>query len=61
MMNNEFYLLKGEDLIDFVKRNERKSIEYNFLKEKGFLIKESYMPRLKYLDAIDEAYFKGVL
>ena len=33
-MNNEFYLFKGEDLIDFIDNNERKSIEYNYIKEK---------------------------
>lgn len=57
-MNNEFYLLKGEDLINFIDKNERKSIEYKYLKEIGINIKESYLPRLKYLDAVDEAYFR---
>ena len=56
-MNNEFYLFKGEDLIDFIDNNERKSIEYNYIKEKGYKISESYTPRLKYLDAVDKAYF----
>ncbi len=57
-MNNEFFLLKGEDLIDYINNNERKSIEFKYLEEKGYKIKESYTPRLKYLDAVDEAYFK---
>ncbi len=56
-INNEFYLLKGETIIDFINNNNRKSIEYKYLKENGYLIKESYTPRLKYLDAVDEAYF----
>ena len=56
-INNEFYLLKGETLIDFIKNSERKSIEYEYIKNNGFAIKESYTPRLKYLDAVDEAYF----
>ena len=56
-INNEFYLLKGEDLIDFIKNNDRKSIEYTYIKENGYKINESYTPRLKYLDAVDEAYF----
>jgi len=56
-INNEFYLLKGETLIDFIKNSNRKSIEYEFIKNNGYLIKESYTPRLKYLDAVDEAYF----
>ena len=56
-MNNEFYLLKGEDLIDFIDHGNRKSIEYNYIKEKGYKISESYTPRLKYLDMVDKAYF----
>ncbi|MBR2138535.1 MAG: Holliday junction resolvase RecU [Bacilli bacterium] len=58
MMNDKFFLLKGETLINFIKENTRKSIEYEYLKEYGYEIKESYLPRLKYLDAVDEAYFK---
>ena len=57
-MNNEFYLLKGEDIIDFISASDRKSIEFEYIKSKGYKIKESYTPRLKYLDAVDEAYFK---
>ena len=56
-INNEFYLLKGETIIDFIKNNDRKSIEYTYLKEHGYKINESYTPRLKYLDTVDEAYF----
>ena len=56
-INNEFYLLKGETLIDFIKNSNRKSIEYEFIKNNGYLIKESYTPRLIYIDAVDEAYF----
>jgi len=58
MMNDKFHLLKGETLIDFINRNERKSIDYEYLKNNSYEIKESYLPRLKYLDAVDEAYFK---
>ncbi len=56
-INNEFYLLKGETILDFIKNNDRKSIEYTYIKEHGYKINESYTPRLKYLDAVDEAYF----
>ena len=56
-MNNEFYLLKGEDIVNFVEKNERKSIEYKYIQEHGIKIDESYTPRLKYLDAVDKAYF----
>ena len=29
----------------------------SIIKEKGYKISESYTPRLKYLDAVDKAYF----
>ena len=59
MINNEFYLIKGEDLIKYINTMDNKSITYSFIKENGYLIKESYLPRIKYLDTVDEAYFKG--
>ena len=58
MMNDKFYLLKGEDLIDYINSNERKSIEYDYIVKNAYIIKESYIPRLKYLDTVDIAYFK---
>ena len=57
-MNNEFYLLPGDKLINFIDNNDRKSIKYETLKELSISIKESFTPRLKYLDAVDEIYFK---
>lgn len=56
-INNEFYLLKGETLLEFIKNNDRKSISYEYLKDNCYKINESYTPRLKYLDAVDKAYF----
>ena len=56
-MNNEFYLLKGEHIISFIENNTRKSIDFEYIKNNGYKILESYTPRLKYLDAVDEAYF----
>ena len=57
-MNNNFFLLKGEDIIEFINNTDRKSIDYKYIETKGYKINESYTPRLKYLDAVDEAYFK---
>lgn len=56
---DEFYLLKFEDLYPYwlKKETERKSIPYKDIKEKGKLIKVSYLPRLCYLDVLDEIYF----
>lgn len=57
-MNNKFYLLKGDSLISFIDNNNRKSIPYEYIEEKGYIIKEGYMPRIDYIKAIDEAYLK---
>ena len=57
-MNNQNYLLKGEDLIKFIDENTRKSIPYEYLKEKGIVIKESYNPALDYLKIVDEVYLE---
>lgn len=57
-MNNKFYLLKGDSLISFIDNNNRKSIPYDYIEEKGYIIKEGYMPRIDYIKAIDEAYLK---
>lgn len=58
-MNNKFYLLKGNDLVEFIDNEERKSLPYEYIEKKGYLIKEGYMPRLDYIKTIDEAYLKG--
>jgi len=58
MMNDEFFLLKGEDIIEFINTKERKSIDFEYLKDKGYKISESYLPRLKYLDVVDKVYFE---
>lgn len=54
---NEVYLLDGTYVIDFYENGNRKSIPYSIIKEKGILIKQGYMPRLYYLDAVDLQYF----
>lgn len=56
---NETYLIKGEDFIEFVNANTRKSIPYSYFKEKCFLIKENYLPRLDYIKIVQSLYFGG--
>ena len=58
-MNNEFYILDGKDLLNFIGNNERKSIPYDFIKNNCYKIKEKYIPRLDYLEVVKEIYFKG--
>ncbi len=51
---NETYLLLTEDLLAFINDNNRKSIPLTYFKEKGYLIKDNYNPRLDYLKIIDQ-------
>ena len=55
---NEVYLLDASYVIDFYEHGERKSIPYEVIKANGVLIKQGFAPRLNYLDAIIEKYFK---
>ena len=58
-MNNNYYLFKGSDLIDFINSNKRKSIPYSVIEELGVILKVNYNIGLDYLKGIDKAY-KGV-
>lgn len=58
-IRNEYYLLKGEDLLEFISTNSRKSIPYNYFQEKCYKIEERLRPTLDYLSVVDEVYFKG--
>ena len=55
---NEVYLLDASYVINFYEHGERKSIPYEVIKENGILIKQGFNPRLYYIDAIEEKYFK---
>ena len=50
---NETYILMGNDLLDFLNNNTRKSIPYSYIKEKGYIIELKYIPRLDYLKVLD--------
>ena len=58
-MNNYNYLLCGEDYINYIDSNVRKSISYDYIKEKAHIIKETYQPQLDYLKIVDKVYFEG--
>ena len=51
---NLTYLLRTEDFIDYLNNNDRKSIELDYFKEKGYLIKDGYNPRVDYLKIVDQ-------
>ena len=55
---NEVYLLDSSFVIHFYENEERKSIPYEVFKKEGVLIKQGYHPRLHYIDAVEEKYFK---
>lgn len=58
-MNGLYYILCGEDIIEFIDNNERKSIPYDYIKNKGYLIDLKLRPTLDYLEVLDKIYFKG--
>ncbi len=51
---NETYLFETIYLEEFLNNNKRKSIPYNYIKEKGYLINYGYYPRINYIKVLDE-------
>ena len=51
---NETYLLLAKDFLSFLENQNRKSIPIEFFKEKAYLLKDGYRPRIDYLKVIDE-------
>ena len=49
----ETYLLPAKDFLEFIQKEKRKSLPIDFFKEKAYLIKENYRPRLDYLKIVD--------
>ena len=52
-MNELYYLLNGIDLIEFIDNNIRKSIPYEYIKNKGYLLEYNYNKGLNYLEIVD--------
>ena len=51
---NKNYLLFGQDLLDFIHNNNRKSIPLSYFEDKGRQIELKYNPRLDYIKIITE-------
>lgn len=51
---NKIFLLFGEDIIDFINNNNRKSLPIEYFNKHGYLIELKYSPRLDYLKIIDK-------
>lgn len=57
---DQTYYLKAEDLLSFVQEGTRKSVPLSYFMEKGYLIKNTYNPRIDYLKIVDILYFGGL-
>jgi len=51
---NTTYLLRGTDLINYIKNEKRNSIPLSYIVEVGFIINENYQPRLDYINIVDK-------
>ncbi|MGN1182978.1 MAG: Holliday junction resolvase RecU [Faecalibacillus sp.] len=56
---NEVYFLDASYMIEAYKTGKRQSMKYETIKEKGYLIKQGFTPRLHYLHIIDQYYLRG--
>lgn len=56
---NLTYFLDSSKLIEFIEKNERKSIPISYFEENGYIIYEKFNPRLDYLKIVDLVYFGG--
>lgn len=52
-INNNYYVLMGKDIIDFIENNTRKSIPYEYIEKHGYRINYNYLRGLDYLKVID--------
>ncbi|AIO19167.1 Holliday junction resolvase RecU [Candidatus Izimaplasma bacterium HR1] len=52
---DEIYLLESKDLVSYYNRSKegRKSITIDEIREKGYLVKEGYAPRIDYLRVVE--------
>ena len=57
-LKDEVYLLDASFVIDFWENAPRKSIPYEVFQKNAQLIKQDYMPRLHYIEAVDALYFR---
>ncbi len=59
LINNCFYLLNGESIKEYLDNNKKKkSIDYNYIKSKGFQLNLKPNGTLDYLSIIEKIYFK---
>ena len=52
-MNDRFFILDGNVLMNFVNNNDRKSIPFEFIQKEGLEIKLKFSPTLDYITMLD--------
>lgn len=50
---NETYLLPATTFVEYIETTDRKSIPIDMFREKAYLIKDGYQPRIDYLKIVD--------
>lgn len=51
---DETYLLETNIFIDYIKKENKKSIPIDFFRKKAYLIKDGYCPKIDYLKIVDK-------
>ena len=51
---NETYLLETNIFIDYIEKENKKSIPIDFFRKKAYLIKDGYCPKIDYLKIVDK-------
>lgn len=57
---DETYLVFIQDMLDYIKTSQRKSLPYEWVKSNCHLIPYTLTPPVHYLKVLDETIFKGV-
>lgn len=55
--HNEVFLLDADIVLDYLNKNERRSIPYDVFLKEGIKIKQGYAPRYDYILAVKDKYF----
>lgn len=55
-INDEYYLVDGKIILEFVNTNERKSLTYEFIKKNGKKLTYNYLKGLMYLKELEELF-----
>lgn len=53
---DEIYMISASDMIDLYENSARKSATIESIRQKGIVIEQAYMPRIKFLEAIDKMF-----